>query len=489
MLLRCVFSNVPEKPGSIFFLRDWHQTYSAFSHKVEQHYGSGLRWVADFDLAAFYETISHELLLRTAFPRLQDTADVVWIKKCLGAWTSERAKHATGHGLPQGPIASALLAEVFLLPVDKAMARFEGYARYVDDVRLFAKTEAEIRRAVIQLEIQCRERGLIPQVDKCAIREARSLADACAMLPSVGAFADSTDPRLRASVAEKLLRTAVGGRPLRVQDKSRTRYVFFRARPSRRLLRTACTLLPRHPEHIDAFAAFLRQYDYRKSIRDCCLAGLATSPYEYVQGELWHILARFYRHPKAFHFRARRGLVQQAISVLKNRRCGTALKWGAAHFLCTAEGLDGRHYTRFLRYQDSALLQAVIAPCLPTTALERDGVAPTFLRRTCIEPGLALVGRMLAEGVAIDRLGIDPGSLSTQLAHVYRKVGLLKTKAKKVDVIGETIQRRFSVASAGHWLRLLGPEYGHAAAILTQAEATFSSGPSQWLSHQNSFNQ
>jgi Reverse transcriptase (RNA-dependent DNA polymerase) len=488
-LFRSVFSNVLDRPGSIFFFRDWHETYSAFSGKVERHYANGLKWVADFDLAAFYETISHELLLRTAYPRLCDTDDVRWIKECLGAWTSERAKNATGHGLPQGPIASALLAEVFLLPVDKAMARFEGYTRYVDDVRLFAKTELEIRKAVIQLEIQCRERGLIPQVDKYSVREARSLEQARGMLPSVGSSIDSADPRLPPRLAERLVEEAIGGRPLRIQDKSRARYVFYRARPSGRLLRLACTLLPRHPEHVDAFAAFLSQYDYRRSIRDCCLAELERTPYEYVQGELWHILARFYRHPKAFDAQKRRALVEQAIRILRDRRIGTALKWGAAHFACAAERRDGRGYSKFLRYQDSAILQAVIAPALPSAALKPGGVIIEYLRRTHIEPGLALAAGMLAEGVSLQSLGVDPLSLPSQVRHVYRKLGLAKAKASKVDVIGERISERFGVPSSGQWLRLLGSEYAHAAGLLTQAEAAFWSGPSYWLSHQNSFDQ
>lgn len=488
-LYRSVFSNVLDRPGSIFFFREWYQAYSAFSKKVERHYADGLRWVADFDLAAFYETVSHDLLLRTAYPRLTDTDDVKWIKECLGAWTSELAKNTTGHGLPQGPIASALLAEVFLLPVDEVMARFEGYTRYVDDVRLFARTEAEIRRAVIQLEIQCRERGLIPQVDKYSIREARSADEARGMLPSVGYWTDSTEPRLLPHLAERLVSGAIGGRPLRIQDKSRARYVFYRARPSRRLLRLACALLPRHPEHVDAFAAFLSQYDYRKSIRDCCLAELERTPYEYVQGELWHILARFYGHPRSFDAKKRQTLVAQAVRILRGRRNGTALKLGAAHFACAAEKRDGHRNSRFLRHQESAILQAAIAPALPSAAITPDGVVTAYLRRVHIEPGLALAPGLLAEGMSLKALGVNQARLPSQVKNVYRKLGLTNSRIRKVDVIGERILERFGVASSGHWLRLLGSEYAHAAGLLMEAEAAFSSGPSYWLSHQNSFNQ
>lgn len=142
-IFKSVFSNILESPKSIFFLRDWHRTYSVFSSRIEKQYKSGLLWVADFDLAAFYETISHDLLLRTAFPRLKESDETAWVYQCLSTWTSQRAKNAKGHGLPQGPIASDFLAEVFMLPIDRAMTGIGGYVRYVDDVRLFASTEAE----------------------------------------------------------------------------------------------------------------------------------------------------------------------------------------------------------------------------------------------------------------------------------------------------------------------------------------------------------
>jgi hypothetical protein len=482
-LLKSVFSNVAQGPQSIFFLQDWHQTYAKFSETVEAHFRAGRRWVADFDLAAFYETISHDLLLRTASPRLRDSDDARWLKQCLSTWTAHKSANSIGHGLPQGPIASDFLAEVFLLPVDEAMASFPGDVRYVDDVRLFAKTATEIRQAVIQLEIHCRERGLIPQVGKFAVREARSLREARGMLPSVGATQDSTTPPLSRSAAEKLIKPALGGRPLRVLDKTRLRYVLYRASPSPRILKIACLLLVRHPEHVDAIAAYLAQYSYRKSIRDCCLGVLAMSPYEYVQGEMWHILARFYPHPETFNKAGRRRYIQRAIGVLKDQSTGVAVKWGAAHFICSAEKASGVRHTRCLRRQ-RGILQSIIAP-----ALDSKGVSVAFLRASAIEPSLGLAAPLLAAGIFPRTLGVRASELSRQAANVFRRLGLISTKWQQLDVIGEIIEKRYAVPSKGHWRRLLKAEYVHAAGMLVQADTAFKSAPSYWLSHQNSFNQ
>lgn len=66
---RVVFSNVLEPvKDSVFFVKDWHETYMEFQNRCSQHYNAGFKWIAQFDLAAFYDTISHELLIRMVSP-------------------------------------------------------------------------------------------------------------------------------------------------------------------------------------------------------------------------------------------------------------------------------------------------------------------------------------------------------------------------------------------------------------------------------------
>src|SRR5207302_2053195 len=85
---RVVFSNILQQPSSIFFFRRWQETYAAFQKRIEDQYLRGRRWVGDFDLAAFYDTVSHELLLRTIYP-LTKGGDLGWIGDCLRTWSSD----------------------------------------------------------------------------------------------------------------------------------------------------------------------------------------------------------------------------------------------------------------------------------------------------------------------------------------------------------------------------------------------------------------
>ncbi len=283
-----------EKPDSIFFFRRWQNTYRAFQGRIRKHYPAGMRWVGDFDLAAFYDTISHELLLRTIYPRITN-ADLDWIGKCLRTWSSDRAVSGHGHGLPQGPLASDFLAECFLLPIDLALQKRRGYTRYVDDVRLFGATENEVRADLIEIERHCRERGLIPQTGKFAIKRAQSVQEAMGMLPSIsdpqhGAGGTETIDRKQ---ARRAFRSAIGGKPYRVTDKTRLRFVLYRAEPDSDLLKLVLRLIPHHPEHADAFFAYLGRFDYRKPIERLCLSLVQQNPYPYVRGEAWHVLAKY----------------------------------------------------------------------------------------------------------------------------------------------------------------------------------------------------
>ena len=75
----------------------------------------------------------------------------------LSEWSS-----IPGVGLPQGPDAARLLANLYLVPVDEAMS--DGpwlYSRYMDDIRVLAATKGEAVRAVHKLEVECRRRGLV----------------------------------------------------------------------------------------------------------------------------------------------------------------------------------------------------------------------------------------------------------------------------------------------------------------------------------------
>lgn len=291
--LETVFSNKLAQPqNSIFFVERWQETYHAFQDKCTQLFNLGYKWSVHFDLSAFYDTISHDLLLADVPDHNTKKHIATWLQY----WSAEKESTMTGHGIPQGPIASNFLAEAFLLPLDNRLQQDTfRYLRYVDDIRLFGQEENEVREAAILLEQECRELGLIPQSTKYEIRRLKSAEDAMGALPSISPAdgRDDGEPPMRASEARKLLNSAIDGRPRKVVDKSRFKYLMYRAPEDSGFLQVILRLLPRHPEYIDEFSAYFSNFASRRSIARAALDYLETGvPYAYVRGELWHIVAR-----------------------------------------------------------------------------------------------------------------------------------------------------------------------------------------------------
>ena len=487
---KVVFSNLLEKPDSIFFFRRWQDTYGAFQWRIQKHYASGLRWVGDFDLAAFYDTVSHELLLRTIYPRTTNN-DLDWIAKCLKTWSSDRAASGHGHGLPQGPLASDFLAECFLLPIDLALQNRRGYTRYVDDVRLFGATEDEVRADLIELERHCRERGLIPQTGKFAIKRAQSPQEAMGMLPSI------SDPqhegpgkeRIDSKQARRAFLSAIGGKPYRVKDKTRLRFVLYRAEPDSYLLKLVLRLVPRHPEHADAFFAYLGSFGYRKPVERLCLNLIADNPYPYVRGEAWHVLARCRREQRSMTVADSLALTGRAVGIARDKsRENFVERWGACHFLCVSDEVSGGRHSRWLKCQ-APLLQSLLAPALPDVAYAKGEAVETFLARSTPEPGLSVCSAFHDRGLTLSSFGLTSAKLPSQVANTLRELGVISSPGARVDPIGEILGSRYGVPSGKSWHRLLAGEYVHALGLLRQAEAAFAGGRSFWLACQNSFNQ
>jgi hypothetical protein len=486
---RVVFSNILQKPDSMFFFRRWQDTYAAFQRRIRKHFLGGMRWVGDFDLAAFYDTIAHELLLRTIYPRTRN-ADLDWIAKCLRTWSSDRPASGHGHGLPQGPLASDFLAECFLLPIDLQLQKRRGYMRYVDDVRLFGATEDEVRSDLIELERHCRERGLIPQAGKFAIRRAHSMRDALGMLPSISdPQHEAGTERIDPAEARTAFMAAIGGRPYRVTDKTRLRYVLYRAAPDSALLKMVLRLIPHHPEHADVFFSYLGRFDYRKPIERLCIDLVGRNPYPYLRGEAWHVLARFRQDPRSETAINPVSLTTRAANIAKQRTNENFVeRWGACHFACVSEVITGSRYSRFLKFQ-TPLLQSLVAPVLPERAFAQGEAVESYLRRTTPEPGLSVCSSIHAQGMGLSTFGLVATDIPSQVANALRELGVIPTAGPKVDPISEILGGRYGTPRGKSWHVLLAAEYVHALGLLKQAEAAFAGARTVWLICQNSFNQ
>ena len=121
-------------------------------------------FVALADVAAYYESIDHELLgevlIEATGRRELVYAMIEFLGRIMGA----------KRGLPQGLDASDPLASAFLSPVDRAMVRESfHYVRHGDDIRIVTETYGKARHALFSFEQALRCRGLVPNGEKSVI--------------------------------------------------------------------------------------------------------------------------------------------------------------------------------------------------------------------------------------------------------------------------------------------------------------------------------
>jgi RNA-directed DNA polymerase len=105
---------------------------------------SGKRVVVDVDLVKFFDRVNHDILIDRLKRRIDDAGVIQLIRAYLNAGIMDGGVVVDRHpGTPQGGPRSALLANVLLDEVDKALeARSYCFARYADDcLRLHGQQE------------------------------------------------------------------------------------------------------------------------------------------------------------------------------------------------------------------------------------------------------------------------------------------------------------------------------------------------------------
>ncbi len=156
-----------QTPGSVFsarldrdgnrWLKPGPEQWVRWSGAVLRSLESGNKWMIKTDLVSYYDIIPHRLLFGDIDSMNPDPQVAAALKRMLGTWTGERSV-----GIPQGPVASSLLGNLYLLPVDYAMESDDwSYFRYMDDIRITAPTRRAAVDGLHVLERECRRRGLV----------------------------------------------------------------------------------------------------------------------------------------------------------------------------------------------------------------------------------------------------------------------------------------------------------------------------------------
>lgn len=276
------FGAIVADKTSQFFYRGWKNCYRAFDEAIAKAFSRGNNFVADFDLVSFYELIDHTLLREVLSERVKNPELLDLLFNCLRKWSENDGGRSLGHGIPQGPEPSAFLAECFLFRFDRMKFKGVVYLRYVDDIKLMAKDEIPVRRALLRLDIAWKQVGLVPQAQKIECRQVTSLDELRKTVPSNvlsvstrGPVSSSSPKRL-----EKVFRASIAkdGGLWAIKDTTKFKFALFRMNASRPILRRVEQILPHRPDLSWVFASYLMKFPSDKEAADILLVALRRDP-------------------------------------------------------------------------------------------------------------------------------------------------------------------------------------------------------------------
>lgn len=267
-------------PTSPFFFRSWKVAYAKYNKAIADAFNGGRKWVAEFDLVSCYELIDHNLPRACIDKQVKDLDAVHLLCTCLGAWTTNSSGLHVRHGLPQGPEASAFLAECVLFRFDEAPLNNVTYLRYVDDIRMLGRDEIPLRKAMIRLDLLSKDLGLVPQAQKMGVREYGSVNEILKSVPSSLVAVRPPGALVKQKELLRMWRKSIVRRQGRweVDDTTRFRFAVYRLAPRRPVLRRLATLLIHRPDLATTLSNYFRRFPQDREAADLLLDALKIDP-------------------------------------------------------------------------------------------------------------------------------------------------------------------------------------------------------------------
>ncbi len=158
--------------------RGQHDALDALAFGITQRH---VNWILDADIAAYFDTVSHDWMLRFLEHRIGDRRLLHLISKWLKAGVMEEGVvTATQTGTPQGAVVSPTLANVYLHYVFDLWAhrwrqqQARGaviFVRYADDVVAGFEHKGEAKRFLVELRQRMGKFALSLHPDKTRLLE------------------------------------------------------------------------------------------------------------------------------------------------------------------------------------------------------------------------------------------------------------------------------------------------------------------------------
>lgn len=118
--------------------------------RAKEYYGRGYTHVVDIDLAKYFDTVNHDLLMEMLRKKVKSVAILSLIRQFLKSGVMESGiMKATDEGTPQGGNLSPLLSNIYLSDFDMELEmRGHKFVRYADDCNIYVKSHRAAERVL-----------------------------------------------------------------------------------------------------------------------------------------------------------------------------------------------------------------------------------------------------------------------------------------------------------------------------------------------------
>jgi len=118
--------------------------------KAKGYYEEGYRYVVDIDLAKYFDTVNHDILMDMVMMEVKERPIIRLIRAFLkGGVMADGIVSPTEEGTPQGGNLSPLLSNIYLTRFDRLLEeRGHRFVRYADDCNIYLKSRRAAERVM-----------------------------------------------------------------------------------------------------------------------------------------------------------------------------------------------------------------------------------------------------------------------------------------------------------------------------------------------------
>ena len=279
-----------QEPLSIYFLSNWKDEYKKYQNKIIENFDNGYIWLAKFDLASFYDVIDHKILINI-FCKNSLSEDLKEdLYKALEKWTQPQAiDFFHSQGIPQGPCASVILADIYLHLLDEKIIRVAlkhdiQYLRYVDDIVLMGKNKQLVERSLIQLDIVARELSLIPQGVKILVKKIENIDDELKGTNSLFEFLEVGNFQKQINTQKPLKKLflesvkPIGGDAIEILNETNVKFCLYRLLPDPDITDFVLRLIKSYSHLTDLCVIYFKQTKINEIISAQIIEYIKSNP-------------------------------------------------------------------------------------------------------------------------------------------------------------------------------------------------------------------